>query len=138
MIPDNQMMDAGGGGSTYYKVAALDRHGNEGPATSAAAASGAVGVPNGVSPALALHGATPNPSRDGALSVSFTLPGASAARIDVVDLAGRHVATASVGSLGAGPHTIALARGRPLANGMYVIRLVAGDRVLTTKAVVTR
>ena len=61
VIPDNQMMDAGGGGSTYYKVAALDRHGNEGPATSAAAASGAVGVPNGVSPALALHGANAQP-----------------------------------------------------------------------------
>jgi hypothetical protein len=77
-------------------------------------------------PSFALHGTQPNPARAGSgLSISFTLPDAGAARLDLFDIAGRHIAAREVGSLGPGRHTTALATSR-LAAGIYRVRLMRG------------
>jgi hypothetical protein len=73
--------------------------------------------------AFALAGAEPNPARGGALSIRFALPSNAPAMLALYDLAGREVARADAGALGAGSHTLDLARARSLAPGVYLARL---------------
>ncbi len=88
-------------------------------------------------PALALEGARPNPALHG-LTIAFTLPNASPARLEVVDLAGRRVASREVGSLGAGRHVLDLTEGASFRSGVYWLRLCQGGRTLTAKVAVLR
>ena len=85
---------------------------------------------------LALHGASPNPSRG--LSVHFTLPDAGPATLGVYDVSGREVSARDVGALGAGPHFVSLAAPGRLAPGVYLIRLIHGNRQHTARAIVIR
>jgi len=85
---------------------------------------------------FALAGARPNPGR-GDLQVSFSLPDAASARIDLWDVAGRLLLTREVGPLGAGSHLVDLAP-TGLPAGVYLIRLTRGGRALTARAVVVR
>jgi hypothetical protein len=87
---------------------------------------------------LALAGLTPNPLTSGAFAVRFSLPDSRPARIDVLDIGGRRVASMDVSSLGAGAHVVTLDRGQPIPAGVYMIHLTAGDRALIAKAVVMR
>jgi hypothetical protein len=90
-----------------------------------------------VAAALALAGAQPNPAtRD--LSVSFTLPDASPARLEAFDMAGRRVASRDVGALGAGSHVVRLGEDAGLDCGVYLLRLTQGTRTLTTRAAIVR
>ena len=135
--PDTSFVDSQGGAANYYKVTAVDRHGNEGPAARAAPASSTGVIDNG-GLTFALRGATPNPSRDGVFTLSFTLPSSEAARLIVVDLAGRRVSDQVISGRGAGTHTIELGRTRPLPVGVYLVRLAQAGRSVGTKVVVTR
>ena len=85
---------------------------------------------------LALDGFRPNPS-PGRASVTFVLPAAGPARMEVLDVAGRRVFSRDIGALGPGRHAVPL-DGTPLTPGVYVIRLVRDGRVLHTRGVVTR
>jgi hypothetical protein len=88
-------------------------------------------------PRFALRGLTPNPSY-GDPVVAFSLLGAEPATLELFDLAGRHVVSREVGSLGAGVQSVRLeGRGR-LPAGIYTVRLRQGARVATTRAVVVR
>ena len=78
----------------------------------------------------------PNPSRSTA-TVRFGLAEAGEARLTLVDLLGREVAVLAEGDHPAGKAQAALPVGR-LAPGLYVVRLEAGDRLLTRRAVVVR
>lgn len=71
-------------------------------------------------PELALVVA-PNPVRDGA-ALTFASTATGSVRVDVLDLAGRHVATLADGVFGAGTHVVHWSRGtcRP---GVYLVRL---------------
>jgi hypothetical protein len=91
--------------------------------------------PRGTGPAFALYGAVPNPSR-GDFGVSFRLPDASPARIDVFDIAGRRVRTAEVGAMGAGMHQLSLGAPGRLATGVYMVRLSRGGEHRVARAVV--
>jgi len=85
---------------------------------------------------LALEPVQPNPAR--ALGrVTFTLPSDRSATLEVLDVTGRRVAAQEVGALGAGRHSVDLARGRSLRAGIYLVRLTQGGTVATAKAVVT-
>ncbi len=84
---------------------------------------------------LALRGLTPNPAPAGAALVTFSLPDASPARLDVLDVAGRRVFGREVGSLGGGEHVLRLGGGS-LPAGLYLVRLTRGGRALTAKAVI--
>ena len=94
-----------------------------------------VRTPLGVS--FALAGSVANPTQ-GPWSVSFTLPGAGAARLDIVNLAGRIVASRSVGQLGAGDHVLALPETRSLGAGIYFLRLTRGTETKLAKVVAIR
>jgi len=74
---------------------------------------------------FALAGARPNPTFAG-LRVAFSLPDASPARIDVLDVQGRLVLEREVGSLGPGSHVVNLVSGRMPHAGLYFLRLTSG------------
>lgn len=78
----------------------------------------------------------PNPSADGRFSVRFTLPTASSASLELLDVTGRRVARREVGSLGIGEHTLELTAGQRVPPGLYMVRLTQGDRVATSRAAV--
>jgi len=86
---------------------------------------------------ISFEGAWPNPARKD-LRVAFTLSTAQAATIEAFDLNGRRVAVHEVGSLGVGRHVVELKPTRPLAPGIYLLKLSQGGRVLTTKAMVIK
>ena len=85
---------------------------------------------------LALEGARPNPGV-GALFVAFTLPDASAARLELYDLAGRRLALRDVGARGAGRHVVRLDDGA-LTPGLYWASLTHGSQILKTRMAVVR
>lgn len=70
----------------------------------------------------------PNPTpRD--VVVTFALPRAGGATLELLDVSGRLVRAREVGALGAGRHTVNLSEGgAPLPAGVYVVALRSGDR----------
>jgi hypothetical protein len=78
----------------------------------------------------------PNPA-SGRAAVAFTLEAPTAVRLALYDVLGRAVATLDAGHLGAGPHRITLDVSR-LPAGVYVWRLVAGERTEAVRLTVTR
>ena len=118
----------------YYKLSAFDIHGNESGFASLLP-QGTAAVGPGAGPAFALAEPRPNPSRVGAFALSFTLPTADPATLEVVDLGGRAWMTREVGALGAGTHELDLAAAR-LAPGMYFVRLTQGGRRMVRRVVV--
>jgi len=83
---------------------------------------------------FALRVVTPNPTQQD-LRVSFGLPDAQPARIDVFNVSGRRVATQEVGSLGPGLHTVTLGERTTLPSGVYLFRLTQGDKSQTARAI---
>jgi hypothetical protein len=69
--------------------------------------------------------------------VAFSLPDATPARLELIDVTGRRIAIHEVGSLGAGEHVEQVAPGAPVPAGLYWIRLTRAGRSLVTRAVVT-
>jgi hypothetical protein len=94
-----------------------------------------VSVPGGGPLALALEPVR-NPTQGGALTVRFTLPSTAPASLELLDVAGRRVATQEVGSLGAGQYTLELGEGRVLAPGLYLVRLRQGADARVTRVTV--
>jgi hypothetical protein len=86
-------------------------------------------------PTFALAGARPNPAL-GTANLVFSLPGASPARLDVFDLAGRLVESHAVGGLGTGHHVLSLEK--HLAPGLYMAVLSRSGQRLTRRFVVAR
>lgn len=80
--------------------------------------------------------AYPNPFNP-ATRVVFEMPATGFARLDIVDLRGRHVATLHDGSLAAGRHDIEWRgrdhAGRSVSAGVYMARLVTAAGSRTTK-----
>jgi hypothetical protein len=96
------------------------------------------GVGDGLPGALRLLPAAPNPFNP-ATTLSFTLPAAGPVRLTIFDLAGRLVATLVDGTLDAGTHSAVWdardGNGRSQASGVYIARLQAGDRSLSSQLV---
>ena len=89
-----------------------------------------------VSLAFALEPVRPNPARGGPLTVHFTLASASAASLELLDVAGRRISGREVGSLGAGHHALDLGEGRRLAPGLYLVCLRQGASRRVTRVAV--
>jgi len=98
---------------------------------------GTTGVGDNGLVGFALSGAYPNPSV-GKLRVAFTLPDGQAAVLEAFDVTGRRVVSRDVGSLGAGLHVVDLASEKPIAAGIYVLRLTWNGRSLAMKVALTR
>ncbi|HEX8385373.1 MAG TPA: T9SS type A sorting domain-containing protein [Rubricoccaceae bacterium] len=80
---------------------------------------------------------SPNPVGAGGGAVRLTLPEAGPVRVSVVDALGREVAVPLDGVRAAGAHAVPLDTSR-LPAGVYVVRLVAGGMVTSTRLVVAR
>jgi hypothetical protein len=100
------------------------------------AAGGLVAVEPSRNDRLQVAGFRPNPAR-GSFTVAFSLATHGPARLEVFDLAGRRRVHREVGAMGPGDHLLPLPGFRP-APGVYVIRLVQGDRSATARSVVVR
>jgi hypothetical protein len=70
--------------------------------------------------------------------VRFTLANRERATLDVLDLAGRRVASADVSALGPGSHEVVARPAGALPAGVYIVRLVQGGRAVTAKAALVR
>jgi predicted lipoprotein with Yx(FWY)xxD motif len=92
-------------------------------------------VPGEASLTFALDPVRPNPSRGGALTVRFSLPTAAPARLELLDVAGRRIASREVDS---GQHTLDLGAGQHLAPGLYLVRLTQGANTRVTRVAVLR
>ncbi len=122
---------------SYYKVSAVDVNYNEsgdaevGPLDSS-------GFPGNGRLGFALAGARPNPSRRGQLQVSFSLPDAAPARLELLDVGGRLLVSRDVGSWGKGWHSIEFSPERDLSSGVYLLRLRRGDEVQVSRVAVLK
>ncbi len=132
--PDTGHADAGAAGY-YYKLTAVDSHGNESGAT-LLSPSGTLAVEGGAPAALALAPATPNPSR-GATTCRFALPSAGAVKLELYDAAGRLVRVLADGEFAPGEHAVRWdgtgEGGARVPSGLYLARLTFGGRTLTGK-----
>ncbi|MFI5371476.1 MAG: kelch repeat-containing protein [Candidatus Eisenbacteria bacterium] len=118
-----------------YELAVSSQRGEEVGGLVSVLVPGATGVTQGPDVAFALHGVRPNPVV-GRFNVSFRLPNADPARVEVIDVNGRRLITREVGGLGAGVHDVDLGSSRDFAPGMYFVRLSRAGQSLTTRAVV--
>jgi hypothetical protein len=87
-----------------------------------------VDVPSGA--VLALAGLRPNPGAGRDLTIHFTLESAEPARLEMLDLAGRLVQSCEVGTLGPGQHALRLGDGARVPPGIYMLRLVQGEKII--------
>jgi hypothetical protein len=88
-------------------------------------------------PKLALEGARPNPAVR-QINIALSLSNDAHATLDVIDVAGRIIASREVGSLGAGPHVVPFNLGSAAHPGVCWLRLTQGGRSLLAKAAVIR
>jgi predicted NUDIX family NTP pyrophosphohydrolase len=88
--------------------------------------------------ALAIRGATPNPTAGGRLWVEFALRDGSSARLELMDVAGRVLTSKQVGTLGPGTHALDLSEGGALRPGIYFLRLTQGGSEVRARAAVLR
>jgi hypothetical protein len=137
--PDTGYADPAGS-AFYYKLSAVDVHGNESPVATLSP-TGLVGVDPPAAADLSFATPSPNPASRG-VSFRFMLPAAAHVRLSVFDAGGRLVRELASGSRAAGEHIEAWdlrdADGRAAGAGLYFARLDTPSRSLTRRIAVTR
>jgi len=129
-------VDQDGHGEWYYKLSAVDKHGNQSAFAMLEASS-----PLAVGPDVAilrLRGALPNPSPGGRLGIAFSLADGPVARVELLDLSGRMVFAQDLRGWGPGDHVLTIGNDRPLPPGIYLVRLKQAALRFDKKVVVTR
>src|SRR5262249_50908911 len=122
-VRDTQHVDGGSPGS-YYALRAVDVHGNV----------GALVVTSLLGRTFGIEAVTPNPSVAGQGMVELALPDGSPARLALVDVAGRTVASLALRQ--AGRQTVALPGANRLRPGLYWLRLTQGANTRTRRLAV--
>lgn len=124
----------------FYKLAAVDAHGNQSAFTLLLPNGTADVAPAAEPVALALAMPAPNPARTEA-TLRFSLSRAGAVRLAVHDVSGRRVRTLIAGHRAAGAQEarwdLRGADGAPVAAGLYFVRLEAEGLTLGKRLVVT-
>jgi hypothetical protein len=137
---NNTMAMDNAGAPYWYKVSAVDIHGNEGPAATTLP-SGTVDVGSDLPAVLWLGPPSPNPF-EGSASFRFTLPAASRVTLDLFDQQGRRVRTLVNRQFAAGRYEIhwdGLGEGgRSLGSGVYLYRIIAAGAERTGTVVSIR
>jgi hypothetical protein len=135
------MFTAGPAGGQGYVVAVVSRGLRFGDAEVATDGMGKVVVRGAIPEAFALHQNTPNPFNP-RTTIRFDLAQGRPLRLEVYDSAGRLVRALVDQALPAGSHTVQWdgtnAEGQPVASGLYLVRLAAGDFVAVRKALLVR
>jgi hypothetical protein len=137
---DTGYTDAGPAGS-WYKLSAVDAHGNQSPFATVGPVTTVDAPPGGASAALLLAAPWPNPTSGGA-SFAFGLPGDGDVRLALFDQQGRRVRTLARGSWPAGEHRVTWdgrdESGREVASGLYFARLEHGGQRLIVRLMAIR
>jgi hypothetical protein len=124
----------------YYKLTAIDVHGNESPAT-LVLPSGALAVDGALPSQLAFAAPAPNPAR-GATMLRFSLPRDASVRLALYDVSGRRVRMLAQGAQPAGEHTapwdLRDDAGRAVGAGLYFARFEAEGRTFTQRVMTLR
>jgi hypothetical protein len=132
--PDTGFADSGPAGS-YYKVTALDSHGNE-STFALLGPGGTVDVPGAGAVSLALDPPAPSPAI-GDADLVFALPSAGHASLVIFDAQGRRVRSLVRGERPAGRQTVHWDGrddgGRAVGSGIYFARLIANGRALDVR-----
>ena len=124
----------------FYKLAALDTHGNR-SGFALAVPAGSLDAPGpGLPHELALALMSANPSADGA-TLRYALPSAGDVRLSLYDVNGRLVRELFAGAREAGSYTVRWdgrdATGASAPSGMYFARLQAGRQSLVERIVLS-
>ncbi len=118
--------DLTAGGNVWYRVTAVDAHGNEGSASNEVAVSLSVSAVASVPDAFQYRGNYPNPFNP-ATHIAFDLPRESAVELTIFSVDGGHIATLVNGTMSAGNHRVLWngldSSGRGVASGVYYARL---------------
>jgi hypothetical protein len=85
-----------------------------------------------------IRGVTPNPARSVSLSADVDLPDPGVARLDLLDLAGRLITSASLEAPKAGSYRVLLAIDARQPPGLYLLRLTLGTRYLAVRVALIR
>jgi flagellar hook capping protein FlgD len=124
-------------GSWYYKLTAIDIHGNESPA-SLVSPTGTVAVPSSAPAELAFALQSSNPSR-GAASFRLALPRDARVNARLFDAGGRLVRTLADGVMPAGERALAWdgrdESGGDAPPGIYFVRTIADGRAFGVRLV---
>ncbi len=122
----------------FYKVTAVDFNGNEGEP---AVVEWTTGIDGATPSAPVLHPNRPNPFNP-TTTFAFELPRDGRAGLTIHSLDGRVVATLVDTDLPAGPHTAVwhgdYNDGRAAPSGVYLARLVAGERTISRRVTLVR
>jgi hypothetical protein len=126
----------------FYRVAAFDVHGNQGPPSNEVAVSGVSGVEEAAGPTrLTVLFRGPNPSHRGT-ALRIGLPTRSDVTAELFDLRGRRVHRQVVRDVAPGWRTLDFSgrndRGELLASGVYLCRVAAGGKSVVQKVVVAK
>ncbi len=127
------LIDPCGEGLWYYRVTALDVHGNESPGSNEVAVQvgfSAVDDAAAIPTRTVLHAIRPNPVMRSA-AIAFDLAQPTDVQLSLWSVDGRQVATLASGAHPAGHHIVEWqgrdGQGHPLPHGVYFARLRAGD-----------
>ncbi len=136
---DPGYLDAGAP-SAYYKLSAIDLHGNE-SGFALLLPSGTLAVEDAPPLELALAPVAPNPVR-GTARIGYALPRAGRVTLAVFDARGRRVRTLIDGVLEAGRGSAAWdgcdGSSAPVGSGLYFVRLQADGRSLVERLALIR
>jgi hypothetical protein len=134
-VTENRYEDRGGAAGDGYRLAAVNRLGEE------------LELGRAMLPPSSPLAAWPLPYRGGALTISFATAsglggGSGEAEVVIYDVAGRMVATIARGGFAAGVQQVTWdgrdQHGQPVRNGLYVLRVTSGGVRHQLKALVLR
>ena len=137
---DTGYADVGAPGN-WYKLSAIDIHGNESP-YALVGPNSTLDAPGSGATALTFAPPSPNPaSRDGA-TFRFGLPATAHVTLMLFDQQGRRVRELVAGAQGAGEHAVPWDlrddTGRPVQAGLYFARLTFAGRTLVRRIAALR
>jgi hypothetical protein len=136
---DTAYADAAGA-PYYYRLTAVDIHGNE-SASTLLLPQGALAVEGALPAQLAFAAPAPNPAR-GSTVLRFSLPRDASVRLALYDVSGRRVRTLVQGAQAAGEHAapwdLRDDEGRAVGAGLYFARLEAEGRTFTQRVMTLR
>jgi len=137
---DTAYSDAAGS-PFYYRLTAVDIHGNESASTLLLPTGALLDVGPGLPTVLAFAPPAPNPAR-GTTMLKFALPRDAVVRLAIYDLSGRRVRVLAEGSQPVGEHSVAWDlrddSGRALGAGLYFARFEAEGRSFTRRVVAVK
>jgi hypothetical protein len=129
-----------GAAGGYYKLAAVDIHGNVSP-YAVLSPAGTIDVGPAVPKELALGAPRPNPAR-GECVIPVALPRDAELRMEILDVSGRRVRDLAPGEMPAGDHLVRWdgrdGSGRAVHNGLYFVRMRVENRVFRSRVLLAR